>query len=131
MLEDNVYQVSWQLDEPNNKITLDLSGRVALNEYMAFGISGSDTRTLMVGSDVTVAWIDPSTNGALADDYYLSAYSQVSEQDFDTRLDFHNAFQVDSVLTYPTLLTFVISMCLKLQEANPPLLKEFPTNKKS
>ena len=48
---------------------------------MAFGLSGSDTRTSMVGSDVTVAWLDPATGGtAKAVDYYLSAYQQVSSR---------------------------------------------------
>lgn len=72
-----MYQVSWQLDKPNNQITLELSGRVASNEYMAFGISGSVTRTQMVGSDVTVVWVDPSTNEPEAEDYHMSANTQV------------------------------------------------------
>ncbi|XP_071816227.1 protein Skeletor, isoforms B/C-like isoform X2 [Apostichopus japonicus] len=76
VLLDNFYQVSWQLDESNNKITLEFSGRVALSEYMAFGISGSNTSTQMVGSDVTVVWIDPSTNEPQAEDYHLSANTQ-------------------------------------------------------
>lgn len=77
VLERNFFQVAWLVDEPLNRITLELIGRVNLNEYMAFGISGSDTGTVMVGSDVTVAWIDSSTNEARADDYHLSNYAQV------------------------------------------------------
>ncbi|XP_071823880.1 uncharacterized protein [Apostichopus japonicus] len=76
VLLGDMYQVSWQLDKPNNQITLELSGRVASNEYMAFGISGSETRTQMVGSDVTVVWIDPSTNEPEAEDYHMSANTQ-------------------------------------------------------
>ncbi|XP_071823799.1 uncharacterized protein [Apostichopus japonicus] len=76
VLLGDMYQVSWQLDKPNNQITLELSGRVASNEYMAFGISGSETRTQMVGSDVTVVWIDPSTNEPEAEDYHMSANIQ-------------------------------------------------------
>ncbi|KAJ8041500.1 HHIP-like protein 2 [Holothuria leucospilota] len=75
-LLDNRYQVNWELRESDNRISIQLKGRVALNEYMAFGISGSETGTLMVGSDVSVVWIDPSTNEAQGEDYQLSAYSQ-------------------------------------------------------
>ena len=42
---------------------------------MAFGISGSDTSTNMVGADVVVAWV---ANGvANAVDYYLTNRAQV------------------------------------------------------
>ncbi len=37
---------------------------------MGFGLSGSETRTLMDGSDVTIAWIDNSL-GPMAQDYHL------------------------------------------------------------
>ena len=39
-------------------------------QYMGFGLSGSGTRTLMDGSDVTIAWIDNSL-GPMAQDYHL------------------------------------------------------------
>ena len=43
---------------------------------MAFGISGDDTRTFMVGADVVVAWI--GLDGvANAVDYYLTSRQQV------------------------------------------------------
>ena len=42
---------------------------------MAFGISGSDTRTNMVGADVVVTWIN--SDGPNAVDYYLTARQQV------------------------------------------------------
>lgn len=45
---------------------------------MAFGLSGSAAMTLMVGSDVTVAYVDNSL-GPVAQDYYLSAQVQVIE----------------------------------------------------
>ena len=45
-------------------------------EYMAFGLSGSDTQSAMVGADVVVA--DFLSGGEpRAVDYYLSAYAQV------------------------------------------------------
>ena len=43
---------------------------------MGFGLSGSDSATLMVGADPTIAWVDP-LDGPQAVDYYLSAYTQV------------------------------------------------------
>ena len=61
-------------------IEVSLSGRIKPGNYLAFGISGSDTRTQMVMSDVTVVWIDPVTEvEAMAVDYYLSDYQQVCE----------------------------------------------------
>ena len=46
------------------------------NQYMGFGLSGSDSATVMVGADPTIAWVDP-LDGPQAVDYYLSAYTQV------------------------------------------------------
>jgi len=42
---------------------------------MAFGISGNDTKTYMVGADVVVTWIN--SDGPSAIDYYLTARQQV------------------------------------------------------
>ena len=42
---------------------------------MAFGISGSDTSTNMVGADVVVTWIND--DGPNAIDYYLTSRQQV------------------------------------------------------
>ncbi len=43
---------------------------------MGFGVSGSNTSTLMVGGDPTITWVDSSSQpNAL--DYHLSAYTQV------------------------------------------------------
>ena len=45
--------------------------------YMSFGISGSNTRTDMIGADVVVVWV---TNGvANVVDYILTARQQVRE----------------------------------------------------
>ena len=35
--------------------------RLDEGEYMAFGISGDDRKSQMVGGDVTVAWMDKAT----------------------------------------------------------------------
>ena len=46
-------------------------------QYLGFGLSGSDTQTLMFQADATIAWVDGNGMGQ-AQDYYLSQYSQVS-----------------------------------------------------
>ena len=45
---------------------------------MAFGISGSNTSTNMVGADVVVTWITSNVPSAV--DYYLTERQQVSIQ---------------------------------------------------
>ena len=45
---------------------------------MSFGISGHDTKSQMVGGDVTVAWVDKDTLKGHARDYFLDAKSQCS-----------------------------------------------------
>ena len=46
-----------------------------IDQYMAFGISGSNTSTNMVGADVVVTWIND--DGPSAVDYYLTSRQQV------------------------------------------------------
>ena len=58
-------------------IEIALTGRVEPGRYMAFGRSGSDTRTFMIGSDVITAWIDIASNTGRAVDYKLNSYAQV------------------------------------------------------
>ena len=49
---------------------------LSTTQYLGFGLSGSDTQTLMLGADATIAWVDE--NGmAQAQDYYLGNYVQV------------------------------------------------------
>lgn len=49
-------QVSWEVFGP--QITFQLSGQVEKDDYMSFGLSGSDTSSQMIGGDVVVAYID-------------------------------------------------------------------------
>ncbi|XP_033097580.1 fibropellin-1-like [Anneissia japonica] len=72
-LNENM-QVLWTIN--GGSIDIQLKGTVPFGEYMSFGISGSTTRTTMIGSDVAVAWFDGEQ--AQAVDYYLSGYSQCS-----------------------------------------------------
>ena len=51
-------------------------GCVDAGDYMAFGLSGSDSAVQMVGADAVVTWHDSEGTGAV--DYYLSARAQVS-----------------------------------------------------
>lgn len=45
---------------------------------MAFGLSANPERSLMVGGDVVVAWVDKQTLQGYAVDYFLDAKSQCS-----------------------------------------------------
>ena len=76
VLAGNKYHVSWTIE--GDSIAVQLQGMAEPNTYLGFGISGSDTRTLMIGADITAVWIDRDSNQGRVDDYYLSAYGQVS-----------------------------------------------------
>lgn len=43
---------------------------------MSFGISGNPARSVMVGGDVVVAWLDQASGRGEAQDYILGAKSQ-------------------------------------------------------
>lgn len=45
---------------------------------MSFGISGDTAKSIMVGGDVVVAWVDKDTLKGYAEDYFLDAKSQCS-----------------------------------------------------
>ena len=45
-------------------------------QYLGFGLSGSNSGTLMFQADATIAWVDDD-GMAQAQDYYLSNYVQV------------------------------------------------------
>lgn len=66
--------MSWEIFGP--QIIFQLSGQVSEDEYMSFGLSGSHDKSQMVGSDVTVAYI----NGHIgfATDYNITALTSVS-----------------------------------------------------
>ncbi|CAH0721351.1 unnamed protein product, partial [Brenthis ino] len=64
-------QVAWELF--GSQLTVQLAGAVAEHEYMAFGVSGSATRSAMLGADVAVARWDARSRRGLAGDYNVSA----------------------------------------------------------
>lgn len=47
-------------------------------EYMSFGLSGDESKSVMIGGDVVVAWVDKETLKGYAEDYYLKDKSQCS-----------------------------------------------------
>lgn len=69
------FRIAWETFGP--QITIQLSGQVEENEYMSFGLSGSDERSQMIGSDVVVAFIDQLGNGQ-ALDYNITSLTPVS-----------------------------------------------------
>ena len=67
-------QVSWTVDQTEDRVFFQLCGCVDAGDYMAFGLSESAVQ--MVGADAVVTWHDSEGTGAV--DYYLSARAQVS-----------------------------------------------------
>ena len=76
MLIPDLYHASWMI-LPGGMMEVTLSAKVEPGTYMAFGRSGSDSRSAMVGGDVTVAWYDTVMNVGKAVDYSLSQYTEV------------------------------------------------------
>ena len=70
-------QVSWTVDQTEERVFFRLCGCVDAGDYMAFGLSGSDSAVEMVGADAVITWHDSEGTGAV--DYYLSARAQVRD----------------------------------------------------
>ena len=68
MLHKNL-MVAWDSFPP--QLTIQLAGHVGDDEYMAFGVSGEQGKSVMTGGDVVVAYIDEYLGHA--DDYNLTA----------------------------------------------------------
>ncbi|XP_037295843.1 protein Skeletor, isoforms B/C [Manduca sexta] len=65
------YQVSWEIF--GNQITVELAAQMGEDEYMAFGISGSNTNSSMLGADVAVARFSGAEQRGFATDYNITA----------------------------------------------------------
>lgn len=65
--------MSWEIFGP--QITIQLAGQVEEDEYMSFGLSGSQDSSQMLGSDVAVAYIDGYRG--FATDYNITALTPV------------------------------------------------------
>ena len=51
------------------------------NQYMGFGLSGNPKETYMVGSDVTIAWLDNQNGQPNAVDYFINGRAQVRREE--------------------------------------------------
>ncbi|XP_016842690.1 protein Skeletor, isoforms B/C isoform X2 [Nasonia vitripennis] len=73
LLEGRV-QVQWEL--MGEDVQIRVSGRIRENQYVAFGLSGSEGKAQMIGADVVVVGYNKSSNSFFAEDYYMSEYAQ-------------------------------------------------------
>ncbi|CAH0554432.1 unnamed protein product [Brassicogethes aeneus] len=69
-------EVRWAV--AGESIVLQLVAKLDEREYVSFGLSGEDDRSVMIGGDVVVAWVDKETLKGYAEDYHLDAKSQCS-----------------------------------------------------
>lgn len=67
------FRVSWEVFGP--QITIELAGLVLEDEYMSFGLSGSETSSQMLGADVVVAFIDGARG--YSTDYNITSLAPV------------------------------------------------------
>jgi len=75
VLDDSMgYEVRWAI--AGKSIVTQLVARLGDGQYMAFGLSGDPDKSVMVGGDVTVAWMNHKSGKGYADDYYLDSKSQ-------------------------------------------------------
>ncbi|XP_041985396.1 protein Skeletor, isoforms B/C [Aricia agestis] len=63
--------VAWEVF--GGQVTLQLAAQIDPDEYIAFGISGSEEGAVMLGADVAVARWDAATQRGLATDYNITA----------------------------------------------------------
>ncbi|XP_076241241.1 DM13 and DOMON_DOH domain-containing protein skeletor isoform X1 [Calliopsis andreniformis] len=77
VLEDKLaFEVRWAV--AGDSIVAQLVAKLDNGQYMAFGLSANPERSVMVGGDVVVAWVDKQTLQGYAVDYFLDAKSQCS-----------------------------------------------------
>lgn len=67
------FRVSWEVFGP--AITIELAGQIEKDEYMSFGISGSETASQMLGADVVVAYFDGARG--FSTDYNITSLAPV------------------------------------------------------
>ncbi|XP_067619850.1 protein Skeletor, isoforms B/C isoform X2 [Eurosta solidaginis] len=76
LYDDLAFEVRWAV--AGDSIVIQLIAKLESNEYMSFGVSKSPDKSVMVGSDVAVAWVEKDTGKGFAVDYYLGDKSQCS-----------------------------------------------------
>ncbi|KAJ8686999.1 hypothetical protein QAD02_022793, partial [Eretmocerus hayati] len=74
--DDSAFEVRWAV--AGDSIVVQLVRKLDDNQYMSFGLSADQKRSIMVGGDVVVAWVDKQTLQGYAVDYFLDAKSQCS-----------------------------------------------------
>ncbi|RWS12065.1 protein Skeletor: isoforms D/E-like protein, partial [Dinothrombium tinctorium] len=68
------FEIRWVMD--GDDIVMQLVGRIAPNEYMAFGLGKDDSKSSMINADAVVTWYDRETGRGNAVDYYLQSKEQ-------------------------------------------------------
>ncbi|XP_035721686.1 protein Skeletor, isoforms B/C-like isoform X3 [Vespa mandarinia] len=77
VLDDTLaFELRWAV--AGDSIVVQLVGKLDAGQYMAFGLSANPERSVMIGGDVVVAWVDKQTLQGYAIDYFLDAKSQCS-----------------------------------------------------
>lgn len=67
-------QVQWELQ--GDMVQIQLAARMREDQYMAFGLSGEQGRSYMIGGDVVVAFYDSERGTFRVEDYYMTATAQ-------------------------------------------------------
>lgn len=71
---DGRVHVHWEIF--GEDLHVRVSARIRENQYVAFGLSGSDDKSEMVGGDVVIVGYNKRKNEFFADDYYMSDVAQ-------------------------------------------------------
>lgn len=66
--------MQWEIQK--DYLVVELYGRISEDQYMAFGLSGSNGRTQMQNGDVVVAFYDRTQLRFRVEDYYMSHLAQ-------------------------------------------------------
>ncbi|CAK9799996.1 Protein Skeletor, isoforms B/C [Anthophora plagiata] len=71
---DGRVQVQWEVI--GEDVHIRVSGRIKEDQYIAFGLSGHEGKSDMMGADVVVIAYSKRTGKFIAEDYYISGYAQ-------------------------------------------------------
>ncbi|KAL3267917.1 hypothetical protein HHI36_007055 [Cryptolaemus montrouzieri] len=74
--DSSAFELRWAL--AGDSIVMQLVAKIDDRDYMAFGVSGDDSGSVMINGDVAVAYIDRDTMKGYAEDYFLRDKSQCS-----------------------------------------------------
>jgi hypothetical protein len=67
-------QVQWEMIDDD--VQIRVSGFIRDDQYVAFGLSGYEDKPEMLGADVVVIGYNKATDKFIAEDYYMSEYTQ-------------------------------------------------------